>query len=210
MARAPCPYGVITCMDPRVNLEALGIPGFTAAGAARSQVRVIRTIGAMSEARSLVIGTFLAGFKEVALVMHSDCGCCLAHSRIDKIIEAMGERLEPAQLAAMRSRVGEPFRENLIAWLKAFEDPRDAVEREIAHLRAEPFIPADLVLPGLLYELATGKVEVVVDWKSDVNPTNTLREKYRTQVRDYLDASGASRGLVVYMTLGQVEEISER
>lgn len=53
-----------------------------------------------------------------------------------------------------------------------------------------------------------GKIEVVVDWKSDVSPTNALREKYRTQVRDYLHASGATRGLVIYMTLGQVEEIS--
>ena len=163
VARAPCPYAVITCIDPRVNLEALGVPGFTAAGAARSQVRVIRTIGAMGEARSLVIGTFLAGFKEVALVMHSDCGCCLAHAKIDRIIEAMGERLKSAQLDAMRARIGDPFRENLLAWLKTFEDPHEAVEREIAHLKAEPFVPADLVLHGLLYELATGKVEVVVD-----------------------------------------------
>lgn len=163
VARAPCPYGVITCMDPRVNLEALGIPGFTAAGAAGSQVRVIRSIGAMSEPRSLVIGTFLAGFKEVALVMHGDCGCCLAHGNIDRIIEAMGERLEPEQLAAMKSRVGEPFRDKLRSWLKTFEDPREAVEREIAHLKTEPFVPADLVLHGLLYELTTGKVEVVVD-----------------------------------------------
>ncbi len=163
VARAPCPYAVVTCMDPRVNLEALGVPGFTAAGAARSQVRVIRTIGAMSEARSLVIGIFLADFKEVALVVHSDCGCCLAHSKIDKIIEAMDARLEPRQFAAMRSRVGEPFRAKLLAWLKAFEDPREAVQREIADLKAEPFMPADLVLHGLVYELATGKLEVVVD-----------------------------------------------
>ena len=163
VARAPCPYGVITCMDPRVNLEALGIPGFTAAGAGRSQVRVIRTIGAMAEARSLVIGTFLAGFKEVALVMHSDCGCCLAHAKIDTIVEAMGARLGPGKFAAMKARLGEPFRTKLRAWLKAFEDPREAVRREIAALRAEPFIPADLVLHGLVYELATGKLEVVVD-----------------------------------------------
>lgn len=53
-----------------------------------------------------------------------------------------------------------------------------------------------------------GNIQVVVDWKSDVSPTNSLRAKYRSQVRDYLDASGATRGLLVYMTLGQVEEIS--
>ncbi len=53
-----------------------------------------------------------------------------------------------------------------------------------------------------------GKIERVVDWKSDVSPTNAMREKYRVQVRDYLKASGATRGLVVYMTLGLVDQIS--
>jgi carbonic anhydrase len=163
VARAPCPYAVITCMDPRVNLEALGVPSFTAAGETRSQVRVIRTIGAMSEGRSLVIGVFLAGFTEVALVMHSDCGCCLAHSKIDTIVENMRQRLAPEQLATMRSGVGEPFRERLIEWLKAFQNPREAVEQEIAFIRTQPFVPKDLILHGLVYELSSGAVEVVVD-----------------------------------------------
>ena len=69
----------------------------------------------------------------------------------------------------------------------------------------------EIALSGITDAVALapdGKVEVVVDWKSDVSPTNSVRENYRTQVRDYLDASGATRGLVVYMTLGQVEEIS--
>ena len=161
--RAPCPTAVITCMDPRVNLAALGISPFTDAGAAQSSIRVIRTIGAMAEQRSLVIGIHLAGFKEVALVMHSDCGCCLAHAKIDTIIETMERSLSPRQREAMRVRVGEPFRARLIDWLKAFEDPRDAVEREIAALRAEAFMPEDVVLHGLLYELASGRVEVVVN-----------------------------------------------
>ena len=68
----------------------------------------------------------------------------------------------------------------------------------------------DVILSGITDAVALapdGKIEVVVDWKSDVSPTNALREKYRTQVRDYLDASGATRGLLVYMTLGQVEEV---
>lgn len=161
--RAPCPTAVITCMDPRVNLEALGIPPFTAAGAAQSPIRVIRTIGAMAEQRSLVIGIHLAGFKEVALVLHSDCGCCLAHGKIDTIIENMETSLQPCQQEAMKARVGEPFRARLIDWLKAFQDPRAAVEREIAALRAEPFMPRDVVLHGLVYELASGRVEVVVN-----------------------------------------------
>ncbi len=53
-----------------------------------------------------------------------------------------------------------------------------------------------------------GTIDTVVDWKSDVSPTNAMRENYRVQVRDYLEASGAVRGLVVYMTLGLVDQIS--
>jgi exodeoxyribonuclease-5 len=74
---------------------------------------------------------------------------------------------------------------------------------------AEPL--AEIALSGITDAVALapdGRIEVVVDWKSDVSPTNVLRENYRTQVRDYLDASGATRGLVVYMTLGQVDKIS--
>src|SRR5215475_13384121 len=95
--RTPGSVAVITCMDPRVNLEAMGIPGFTEAGEGQSSVRVIRTAGAMAEPRSLVIGIFLAGIQEIALVIHTDCGCCLAFSRIDSIIENMQKHLTPSQ-----------------------------------------------------------------------------------------------------------------
>ncbi len=53
-----------------------------------------------------------------------------------------------------------------------------------------------------------GKIELVVDWKSDVSLTPGMREKYQTQLRDYLGASGAEDGMIVYMTLGEAEEIS--
>ena len=53
-----------------------------------------------------------------------------------------------------------------------------------------------------------GKIEVVIDWKSDVSPSPVTRENYRRQVREYLHASCAERGLIVYMTLGQVEDVT--
>lgn len=129
--RTPGSVGVITCMDPRVNLEAIGVPQFAESGELDSPVRIIRSIGAIPEARSLVIGTFLAGIREFAILMHTDCGCCLAFSKVDTIIENLKKRLTPEKLAAFRSDIGEPFRENLITWLKAFEDPRSAVRNEI-------------------------------------------------------------------------------
>jgi len=49
-----------------------------------------------------------------------------------------------------------------------------------------------------------GAPEVVIDWKSDVDPSPETLERYRNQVRAYLDVTGARRGLVVAMTSGEV------
>ena len=45
---------------------------------------------------------------------------------------------------------------------------------------------------------------VVVDWKSDVNPDPQTLNLYRSQVRAYIDMTGAERGLIVLMTTGTV------
>ena len=161
--RAPGTVGVITCIDPRVNLEAIGMPRGTDAGDSSSSVRVIRTIGAMAEPRSLVVGIFLAGIRELAIVMHTDCGCCLAFTKINVIVSNLQNSLSSAQFQEFKNTIGEPFVENLRVWLKAFEDPREAVKHEIAIIRSYPFIPQQLIIHGLLYELASGNVEVVVN-----------------------------------------------
>ena len=163
VTRQPCPYAVITCMDPRVNLEAIGIPGFTACGASDNQVRVIRTIGAMHESRSLVIGIHLAGFREVAVLMHTDCGCCLAHDKIDVIESNMATGLNPVQQAAAKKIVDQSTDADLRSWLNTFEDPRVAVKKEVAAIKASPFVPEDLVVHGLVYHLADGSVDLIVD-----------------------------------------------
>jgi CRISPR-associated exonuclease Cas4 len=52
--------------------------------------------------------------------------------------------------------------------------------------------------------LRDGKIGVAIDWKSDVNPTLTVGKLYVEQLRDYLDATGAPRGPLVLLTLGEV------
>jgi carbonic anhydrase len=161
--RTPGSLAVITCMDPRVNLEAIGIPGFTQQGEGTSSVRIIRSIGAMAEHRSLVIGIFLAGIREVVVLMHTDCGCCLAFSKIDTIIENMKKTLNRSQFQAFKTTIGEPFRDQLIDWLKVFEEPRDAIRKEIASIKSLPFVPDSVIFHGLLYDLTSGDIEVVVN-----------------------------------------------
>lgn len=46
--------------------------------------------------------------------------------------------------------------------------------------------------------------DVVLDWKSDVAPSAQHRAQYRGQLQEYMTAIGASRGAVVYMSLGEV------
>ena len=50
----------------------------------------------------------------------------------------------------------------------------------------------------------SGVPEMVIDWKSDVAPDAAAIAGYAAQVRAYLRATGAGRGLVVFMTSGRV------
>ena len=48
----------------------------------------------------------------------------------------------------------------------------------------------------------------MIDWKSDVAPTPEIVERYRAQVRAYLGALNFGRGLIVFVTTGQVIPVS--
>ena len=52
-----------------------------------------------------------------------------------------------------------------------------------------------------------GRIDVVVDWKSDVNPGVKQIAIYREQVRDYLQSTAAPIGLVVLLSSGRIETI---
>ena len=53
-----------------------------------------------------------------------------------------------------------------------------------------------------------GTPEVVIDWKSDVDPSPDTIQHYCAQVRAYLDTTGAPRGLVVAVTSGTVVPVA--
>ncbi len=52
-----------------------------------------------------------------------------------------------------------------------------------------------------------GTPEVVIDWKSDVSPSPEIIEHYCGQVRDYLRATGAASGLIVFVTSGSIVSV---
>jgi CRISPR-associated exonuclease Cas4 len=55
--------------------------------------------------------------------------------------------------------------------------------------------------------IRNGRVEVAIDWKSDVNPTAMVQSAYAAQLRDYLTATGAPRGMLVFLTPGEIMSI---
>lgn len=56
--------------------------------------------------------------------------------------------------------------------------------------------------------LGDGSMGTVVDWKSDVRPSPDAVAAYTGQVRDYMKMNGATGGLIVFMTTGQVVRVS--
>ena len=55
--------------------------------------------------------------------------------------------------------------------------------------------------------LPLGIIDLVVDWKTDVNPSARQIDLYRAQMRDYLAATGASEALLVFVTTGQLVRV---
>lgn len=54
----------------------------------------------------------------------------------------------------------------------------------------------------------SGQPEAVVDWKSDVEPSNETRAQYRAQVRVYLDLLGIETAYIVYVSHGDIETVT--
>jgi ATP-dependent exoDNAse (exonuclease V) beta subunit len=54
-----------------------------------------------------------------------------------------------------------------------------------------------------------GTPEVVIDWKSDVSPSPKIIEHYCGQVREYLRATGAASGLIVFVTSGSIVSVQQ-
>lgn len=51
---------------------------------------------------------------------------------------------------------------------------------------------------------ASGRAEIVFDWKSDINPTEAVIAEHASQLTAYLTATGAPRGALVYMSKGLI------
>jgi exodeoxyribonuclease-5 len=152
----------------------------------------------------------------------------LLHKLIEEVLTGETHESEKALVARAKKLIAElditeseqpqdgPHAPELAATtLRALAIPEVAALKarlvpEITVLSAEIIGDATAFVGGIADALAfseDGTPDVVVEWKSDVAPSTAQVALYRKQVGDYLVATGAREGLLVFASAGTFEKI---
>ncbi len=131
---------ILTCMDARIQL-------FPVLGLRLGDAHVIRNAGgrATDDAiRSLIVSTNLLGTRQIVVIQHTDCG--------------------------QNRFTDEAIRHHLLAYLGVdsgdtdfltFRDLHESVREDVGTIRASPLLPRDIVVSGLVFDVATGLLHPV-------------------------------------------------
>jgi carbonic anhydrase len=138
---------LVGCVDPRVDPAVV-------LGLEQGEVAVIRNVGgrvnkALIETLAILRVVAKAagredGVRHLVLLHHTDCGIIGCHHHAPELL-ARHLGIEPDAL------------EN-----HAIDDPYASVVQDIAALQAISQLPGDIIVSGLVYDVATGRVETVV------------------------------------------------
>lgn len=141
----PMPPGrrvaILTCMDARLHPEKF-------LGLDVGDAHIIRNAGGRAShdaLRSLVISQRLLGTNEIVVIHHTDCGM-VTFQNSDLVAKIQ------ADLGADAS--GWDF--------LPFSDLETSVRDDVQTLRSSPFIPTDIPISGAIYDVHTGRLQVVV------------------------------------------------
>jgi carbonic anhydrase len=138
---------VISCADPRVDPAAI-------LGLRLGDALVIRNLGGRFTPDTLQTmaalgmiaraeGTSPGPGWNLVVLHHTDCGITRLGEHAGLLAAVFG--IDPAELEG-----------------KAIGDPVAAVAADVAAIKANPFLPASFLVSGLVYDVATGLIDVVV------------------------------------------------
>jgi carbonic anhydrase len=154
VSRAPArKIALFTCMDTRLVdfLE-------PALGLRRGDAKLIKNAGNTivdptgGVIRSLVVAVHALGCEAILVVGHRDCG--MAEIDVEDLQARMIARGVPAEaISALRPGLAE--------WLGAFRDPDENVRRVVGQIRQNPLIPDDVPVHGLMFDPASGRLDVL-------------------------------------------------
>ena len=133
---------ILTCIDARLHPERF-------LGLELGDAHVLRNAGARASddaIRSLLISTWLLGTREILVIHHTDCG--LATTTDDEIVRTVQE--------------GSGADVSDVAFL-TFPDPDACLREDVDRIRRQgDRLPAGMRVAGLLYDVGTGTLRVVV------------------------------------------------
>ena len=139
---------IIGCADMRVDpADVLGIkPGEAVVMrniGGRITPGLLQELGLLGRIGEVAGGVPGGGEFHLIVLQHTDCG--ITRLVGDPAMLAHYFQIQEVELKA-----------------KAVKDPRAAVTGDVALLRATPALPGEWLLSGLVYDVATGLVEIVV------------------------------------------------
>jgi len=146
---------IFTCMDTRLVdfLE-------PALGLRRGDAQMIKNAGNTlidpggGVVRSLVVAMHALGCEEIFVIGHTDCGM----SQIDA--DALRQRMLSQ---GVPERAIAELKPSLTEWLGGFHDPLGNVQRVVGLLRDNALIPRSVPVHGLMFDPASGALQVLVD-----------------------------------------------
>ena len=155
LTKAPAKgIALFTCMDTRL-VEFLE----PALGLRRGDAKVIKNAGNTvvdptgGVIRSLVVAVYALGCEEIYVVGHRDCGMTqIDEDELEQHMLARG--VKPEAIAALRPSLRE--------WVGTFHDPDGNVRRVVEVIRDCPLLPDDVPVHGLMFDPATGRLDVLV------------------------------------------------
>ena len=144
---------IFTCMDTRLVdfLE-------PAMGLKRGDAKVIKNAGTTvldpngGVIRSLAVAIYALNCEELFVIGHLDCG--MTRIDVDEFKHRMLDRgVPPENIAALKPDLSE--------WLGTFRDTGGNIRRGVHLLRDNPLIPNDVPIHGLIFDPATGGLELL-------------------------------------------------
>lgn len=144
---------IVTCMDTRL-VELLP----AALGIKNGDVKMIKNAGGVitdpwdSTMRSILVGVYELGVKEIMIIGHTECGVRgMNAEEMQHLMEKRGISGDTIQLI---KRCGI----DLDKWLTGFEDTPQAVQDSVELVRYHPLLPKDVVVKGYIMDSLTGRL----------------------------------------------------
>lgn len=147
---------IVSCMDTRLTELLPAALGFK-----NGDAKIIKNAGGIishpfgSVMRSLLIGIYELGIKEILVIGHTDCGARYTDSQ--KMIEKMKAYGITQQNIDLIKYCGIDFD----LWLGGFTDLDCSIIKSVELIRKHPLVPAEIMIYGLVIDSVTGELKKV-------------------------------------------------